>query len=150
NPMVKRENGCPCFTAATIADLMDVEADADYCDFYASLPVNASDQCSQVYARSASFYASTSFTDSASLSISFAVSSNYDPAMPSTGYCNGGVYYSKYSYDETGMTSDSSSEGHSYDIYLSLTKKQLEDCIEVFNEVQASLPAGICTINGVF
>jgi hypothetical protein len=147
NPLVKQEDGCPCFTAETIADLTDVESGASYCDFYSSPPVNASDQCSQLYSRSASFSASTSYTDSSSLSSNFAVSSNYDPSMSGAGYCSGGVYYSKYISDETGTSSNS--ESHSYDISQSLTKKQLEDCFEVFNEVKASLPSGICNINGV-
>jgi len=147
NPLVKQENGCPCFTAETIASMMDIETDADYCDFYGYPAVNASDQCSQFYPRSASFSASTAYTDTASFSISFGVSSNFDPGMQVAGYCNGGVYYSKYSYDANGTSSNS--ENHSYDISQTLTKKQLEDCLEVFNEVKASLPAGVCTVNGV-
>jgi len=177
NPLVKRKNGCPCFSAKTISSLMDVEADADSCYFYATAPVNASDQCSHLYPRSASLSASTTYTDTSSYSVSFAVSSNVfspmprhmavgrsdttsggvnnkmvgpvdiAPPMQGAGTCSAGVYYSKYIYDQNG--SNSNGESHGYDINLSLTKKQLESCLKVLNDVKVTLPKDVCFIDGV-
>ena len=147
NPLVKQETGCPCFSLETISALMDF---ASYTDCYIYIPasVNVTDQCSQFYPRSASFSASTSYSDGGALSVSFGTSSSFDPATQGAGYCNGGVYYSKSSYDQTGMTTDSGSESHSYDISLSLTQQQFQDCLEVINELKASLPADTCYTDG--
>jgi len=61
------------------------------------------------------------------------------------GSCSASVYYSKYIYDQTG--SNSNSENHSYDMYMSVTKKQMEDCLDVVNEVMAILPKNLCVID---
>jgi hypothetical protein len=176
NPIVKQDSGCPCFNAETIAALMDVETDADSCYYTATAPVNASDQCSYLYPRSASFSASTFYSDTSSYSVNLAVSSNLYPPMPmpvesvsqttgvtsfagptdslpvdpvqamqGAGSCSAGVYYSKYISDQTG--SSSNSESHSYDMYMSVTKKQMEDCLDVLNEVKATLPKPLCVID---
>jgi hypothetical protein len=176
NPIVKQDSGCPCFSAETISSLMDVETDADSCYYYATAPVNASDQCSYLYPRSASFSASTTYTDTSSYSVNFAVTSNFYPPMPmpfesvsqttsetsfagptdeipvdpvqsmqGAGSCSAGVYYSKYVYDQTG--SSSNSESHGYDMYMSVTKEQMEDCLDVLNEVKATLPKPLCVID---
>jgi hypothetical protein len=145
NPLVKQETGCPCFTAKTITALMDVEADAESCDFSATQP---SDPYSQLSPRSSSFFATAAYANAGTVNINFGVS-YYDPSMQGGGSCNGSVFFAKYDYDETGMTSDSAGESHNYDISLRVTKKQFNNCLKVLNKVKASLPSGTCTINAI-
>jgi hypothetical protein len=148
NPLVKQEKGCPCFSAATIAGLMDVERIAESCDFKASAPVSVSGLSSFYFSQSASFYASTTFNNSGTLEISFGVySENYDALMENSGTCNAYVSYSKSSWDETG--SDSSSEYRSYSLNLRVTQEQFMDCVTILKKVNATLPKDICTITGV-
>jgi len=149
SPLVKQETGCPCFNAAIINAVMNVTKEAEYCDFYASEPVNASDPCSHLYTPGYAYF--SAYTPLSAKSMNFGVSANYDPAMQGAGTCNGGVYYyySTYKYNETGMTANSTSETHGFDIYLSVTKEQLQYCLDVFNEVKKTLPTKICMINGV-
>jgi len=173
NPLVKQDSGCPCFSAESIAALMDVETDADWCHYSATAPVNASDQCSYLYPRNAYFSASTTYTDTATYSVNFGVTSNVYPPMPmpdesdsqtnsatnfdvpadtvpavqGAGSCSASAYYTKYIYDQTGINSNSEDQG--YDIYVTLTKKQMEECLDVLNEVMATLPKNFCVIDGV-
>jgi hypothetical protein len=130
SPLERKDTGCPCFDIDTITGQMDL-TNTDYCNLYASKPVNESDPCSHLYPRYAYFYADAPYTETENFYVSFEVSGHsYDPDMEG-GYCSGSVYD-----DQTGRYSG---ESHSYYIGDELDKTGLEACEKVFDELKVKL-----------
>jgi hypothetical protein len=135
SPLVMLQTGCPCFDLATLTSQMDLKSD-EYCNLYASKPVDENDPCKHLYPPSyAYFSASAPYTDTESFSIYFGVESHYDPETDG-GYCHGEIYDSFYASD---ATAGDSSESHSFFLGKELTQTELVACQAVFEELKNEL-----------
>jgi hypothetical protein len=147
NPIVEQEQGCPCFSAATISRLMDSAKVAEYCTFNSSSNVNFGIPRTS-FSRSAIFSASTTlFNNSGIFAISFeAVAEKADPLMKISRTCSGRVSYESFS---DGMLFDNTGVRISRSLDLRVTQEQFRDCVRVLNEINATLPDDICKFTGL-
>lgn len=134
SPLARQEDGCPCFELETLTGQMDLKS-ADYCDFFASKPVDESDPCKHLYPPSyAYFSASAPYTGEEMFDIFFGVVSHYDPDMEG-GYCSGEIRDYIFVTD----TDSDTGEAHSYFLGVELTEAELDACMMVFEDLKKKL-----------
>lgn len=136
NPLVRQTEGCPCFNLETLTSQIDLKS-VDYCDLYASTPVDEDDQCKHLYPPAYASFSASQYTETEDFGMFFGYDTHYDPEMTG-GYCHGEVYNYIYNYDD-GDYGDYDGQSHSFSLGIEVTQEELKECEKVFEELEAKL-----------
>ena len=120
SPLVRQDTGCPCFKLETITSQMDLKS-ADYCELYASKPVDENDPCKHLYPPAYAVLLRFDFVHwkQKTLACHFGYDSHYDPEMEG-GYCHGDIY--DYIFTNSDDNGDYEGESHSYSLGIELNQ----------------------------
>lgn len=134
NPLVRQAEGCPCFSLVTITGQFADLKSADYCELYASKPVDENDPCKHLYPPSYGFFYASTYTETEDYSVYFGYDGHYDPDMEG-GYCHAEI--SDYLFKDN--NGDAEGESHGYYLGSELSQMELQTCIDVIEELKDML-----------